>query len=68
MSALLETIGTIALVFMWSAIGGLFFGLMAYAWMECRRRDELDRRARREIERASYHAYTHPQQGRRDAA
>lgn len=68
MSAFLEAVGSIALVVMWSAIGGLFFGLMAYAWMECRRRDELDRRMRREIDRAAHRAHADAPHGRKEAA
>lgn len=64
MSALI----TLAVVIMWSAIGGLFAGLMAYLWMECRHRDELDERYKREIRRAAHNAYTDAPRGRRDAA
>jgi hypothetical protein len=49
-------------------IGGASFAGIAFCWIECSRKDELDRRAKREIERASHHAYTHAIQGRRDAA
>lgn len=68
MSEVLQAIGTIALVVMWSAIGGLFFGLIAYGVMECRRRDDLDRRYQREIRRAAHDAYANAQHGRGDAA
>jgi hypothetical protein len=49
-------------------VGGLSFAGFAYAWMECRRRDEVDRRFRREIENAAHKTYANAQRGRRDAA
>lgn len=52
-------------------ICALAFGGGAYIWLACQRQDELDRRARREIERATRYAETNPQAGhvaRRDAA
>lgn len=64
----LQDISNIALIIMWASIGGLASGLIAYVWMECRRRDELDERFKREIRRAAHNAYTSAQHGRRDAA
>lgn len=49
-------------------LGAIIFGGFAYCWIESRRKDALDRRMRREIERAAHHAYTHAIQGRRDPA
>lgn len=49
-------------------VGGVSLSAFAFAWLECRRKDELDRRAKREIERATQHAFTNATQGRREAA
>lgn len=52
----------------WALIGAAIFSGFAFCWLECRRKDDLDRRARREIERATRFAELHPIEGRREAA
>ncbi len=42
------------------ALTGLAFACAAYLWNECARRDELDRRYKQEIARATHHAMTNP--------
>jgi hypothetical protein len=63
-----ETANAIITVICSTFISGLFFAVAALVWNECRQRDELDRRFKREIRNAAHHAYTEAPRGRRDAA
>jgi|JI10StandDraft_1071094.scaffolds.fasta_scaffold4511350_1 hypothetical protein len=63
-----DTLIKLAGVICWAFVGGISFGGFAYVWLECRRKDELERRWRREIERAAHRTYTEANRGRRDAA